>query len=76
MKRVSAELETVAGGPEEVELIVQGVRFAFRVHQVTFLFGPSFFWFSSLPPIAFWTRHSVCVQLHDYYYAHGGRFTC
>lgn len=43
MKRVSAELETVAGGPEEVELIVQGVRFAFRVHQVTFLFGPSFF---------------------------------
>ncbi|KAL8268254.1 hypothetical protein R6Q59_002052 [Mikania micrantha] len=32
MKRVSAELETV-GGPEEEELIVQGVRFAFRVHQ-------------------------------------------
>lgn len=34
MKRVSAELETVGGGPEEEELIVQGVRFAFRVHQV------------------------------------------
>jgi hypothetical protein len=34
MKRVSAELETVDGGPEEEELIVQGVRFAFRVHQV------------------------------------------
>lgn len=33
MRRVSAELETV-GGPEEEELIVQGVRFAFRVHQV------------------------------------------
>ncbi|GAB2298608.1 hypothetical protein Dimus_032678 [Dionaea muscipula] len=33
MKRVSAELESVAGGPEEEELIVQGVRFAFRVHQ-------------------------------------------
>ncbi|GMY37575.1 protein CHUP1, chloroplastic-like [Fagus crenata] len=33
MKRVSAELETVDGGPEEEELIVQGVRFAFRVHQ-------------------------------------------
>ncbi|MED6176708.1 hypothetical protein PIB30_090754 [Stylosanthes scabra] len=33
MKRVSAELETVGGGPEEEELIVQGVRFAFRVHQ-------------------------------------------
>ncbi|KAK6917672.1 hypothetical protein RJ641_018423 [Dillenia turbinata] len=32
MKRVSAELEMV-GGPEEEELIVQGVRFAFRVHQ-------------------------------------------
>ncbi|KAI3764919.1 hypothetical protein L2E82_14936 [Cichorium intybus] len=32
MRRVSAELETV-GGPEEEELIVQGVRFAFRVHQ-------------------------------------------
>lgn len=36
MKRVSAELETVGGGPEEEELIVQGVRFAFRVHQVNF----------------------------------------
>lgn len=36
MKRVSAELETVGGGPEEEELIVQGVRFAFRVHQVIF----------------------------------------
>mgnify|MGYP006992904274 CR=1 FL=1 len=34
MKRVSAELETVGGGPEEEELIVQAVRFAFRVHQV------------------------------------------
>lgn len=33
MKRVSAELETVGGGPEDEELIVQGVRFAFRVHQ-------------------------------------------
>ncbi|XP_057420205.1 protein CHUP1, chloroplastic [Lotus japonicus] len=33
MKRVSAELETVGGGPEEEELIVQGVKFAFRVHQ-------------------------------------------
>lgn len=33
MKRVSAELETAGGGPEEQELIVQGVRFAFRVHQ-------------------------------------------
>ncbi|XP_059664024.1 protein CHUP1, chloroplastic-like [Cornus florida] len=33
MKRVSAELETIDGGPEEEELIVQGVRFAFRVHQ-------------------------------------------
>lgn len=34
MKRVSAELEMVGGGPEEEELIVQGVKFAFRVHQV------------------------------------------
>ncbi|KAF5728714.1 protein CHUP1 chloroplastic [Tripterygium wilfordii] len=33
MKRVSAELENVGGSPEEEELIVQGVRFAFRVHQ-------------------------------------------
>ncbi|XP_065880171.1 protein INCREASED PETAL GROWTH ANISOTROPY 1 [Euphorbia lathyris] len=33
MKRVSAELEAVGSGPEEEELIVQGVRFAFRVHQ-------------------------------------------
>lgn len=37
MKRVSAELEIVGGGgPEEEELIVQGVRFAFRVHQVSY----------------------------------------
>ncbi|KAI3456175.1 hypothetical protein Pfo_012838 [Paulownia fortunei] len=33
MKRVSAELEMVGGGPEEEELIVHGVKFAFRVHQ-------------------------------------------
>ncbi|KAL1556007.1 protein CHUP1, chloroplastic-like [Salvia divinorum] len=33
MKRVSGELEMVGGSPEEEELIVQGVKFAFRVHQ-------------------------------------------
>ncbi|KAL8460642.1 hypothetical protein ACS0TY_032237 [Phlomoides rotata] len=33
MKRVSGELEIVSGGAEEEELIVQGVKFAFRVHQ-------------------------------------------
>ncbi|XP_059624458.1 protein CHUP1, chloroplastic-like [Cornus florida] len=33
MRRVSSELETAGGGPEDEELIVQGVRFAFRVHQ-------------------------------------------
>ncbi|XP_047946807.1 protein CHUP1, chloroplastic-like [Salvia hispanica] len=33
MKRVTAELGMVAGGPEEEDLIVQGVKFAFRVHQ-------------------------------------------
>ncbi|KAG8385461.1 hypothetical protein BUALT_Bualt03G0047700 [Buddleja alternifolia] len=33
MRRVSAELEMVGGGPEEEDLIVQGVKFAFRVHQ-------------------------------------------
>ncbi|CAA2957405.1 CHUP1, chloroplastic [Olea europaea subsp. europaea] len=33
MKRVSAELEMVGGGPEEEDLIVQGVTFAYRVHQ-------------------------------------------
>ncbi|XVE51446.1 hypothetical protein DITRI_Ditri02bG0041200 [Diplodiscus trichospermus] len=33
MRRVSAELKAGYGGPEEEELIVQGVRFAFRVHQ-------------------------------------------
>lgn len=37
MKRISAELEGVGNGVEEEELIVQGVRFAFRVHQVHFL---------------------------------------
>lgn len=50
MKRVSAELEAIGGGgPEEEELIVQGVRFAFRVHQVRVkrLFDQSIylFWF-------------------------------
>ncbi|XP_066314651.1 protein INCREASED PETAL GROWTH ANISOTROPY 1-like [Miscanthus floridulus] len=33
LKRVSAELEVIKGGPEEAELMLQGVRFAFRVHQ-------------------------------------------
>ncbi|XP_058095666.1 protein CHUP1, chloroplastic-like [Magnolia sinica] len=33
MKRVSAELEAVGCGTEEEELMLQGVRFAFRVHQ-------------------------------------------
>ncbi|KAL2524250.1 protein CHUP1 [Abeliophyllum distichum] len=33
MKRVSAELEMVGCGPEEEDLVVQGVKFAFRVHQ-------------------------------------------
>lgn len=38
MKRVSAELENVDGGTEEEELIIQGVKFAFRVHQVNIFF--------------------------------------
>lgn len=35
LKRVSSELEVIKGGPEEEEqeLMLQGVRFAFRVHQ-------------------------------------------
>ncbi|KAL5715958.1 hypothetical protein ACHQM5_017708 [Ranunculus cassubicifolius] len=34
MRRVSAELESVGGGStEQEELVLQGVRFAFRVHQ-------------------------------------------
>ncbi|EHA8589662.1 putative protein CHUP1, chloroplastic [Cocos nucifera] len=33
MRRVSSELEAVGGSFEEEELILQGVRFAFRVHQ-------------------------------------------
>ncbi|KAJ0963063.1 hypothetical protein J5N97_028185 [Dioscorea zingiberensis] len=33
MRRVSSELEAIGGGPEEEELMLQGVRFAFRVHQ-------------------------------------------
>lgn len=41
LKRVSAELEMVGGGSEEEELIVQGVKFAFRAHQVyIFLYRP------------------------------------
>lgn len=57
MKRVSAELETVGGGPEEEELIVQGVRFAFRVHQVMF-FGPL--------PFAIGIRHSLYITLNSH----------
>ncbi|RWV98900.1 hypothetical protein GW17_00038222 [Ensete ventricosum] len=34
MKRVCSELEMIAGSPEEEELMLQGVRFAFRVHQL------------------------------------------
>lgn len=34
MKRVSTELQVIAGSLEEEELMLQGVRFAFRVHQV------------------------------------------
>ncbi|KAL5221418.1 hypothetical protein ABZP36_026131 [Zizania latifolia] len=33
LKRVSSELESIKDGPEEEELMLQGVRFAFRVHQ-------------------------------------------
>ncbi|OVA13278.1 hypothetical protein BVC80_289g20 [Macleaya cordata] len=33
MKRVSTELEAAGGAPELEELMLQGVRFAFRVHQ-------------------------------------------
>ena len=39
LKRVSSELELIEGGPEEEELMLQGVRFAFRVHQVTCMLG-------------------------------------
>ncbi|RRT73105.1 hypothetical protein B296_00016556 [Ensete ventricosum] len=39
MKRVCSELEMIAGSPEEEELMLQGVRFAFRVHQVRYLPG-------------------------------------
>ncbi|KAF8726762.1 hypothetical protein HU200_019234 [Digitaria exilis] len=35
LRRVSSELEAIQGGPDEEELMLQGVRFAFRVHQVT-----------------------------------------
>ncbi|XP_062216760.1 protein INCREASED PETAL GROWTH ANISOTROPY 1-like [Phragmites australis] len=33
LKRVSSELEAIKGGAEDEELMLQGVRFAFRVHQ-------------------------------------------
>jgi hypothetical protein len=35
LRRVSSELEAIQVGPDEEELVLQGVRFAFRVHQVT-----------------------------------------
>lgn len=34
LRRVSSELEAIKDGPDEEELMLQGVRFAFRVHQV------------------------------------------
>ncbi|KAG8043276.1 hypothetical protein GUJ93_ZPchr0010g8772 [Zizania palustris] len=33
LRRVSSELEAIKGGPDEEDLMLQGVRFAFRVHQ-------------------------------------------
>ncbi|KAM0839245.1 hypothetical protein ACQ4PT_060440 [Festuca glaucescens] len=33
LERVSSELEAIQVGPDEEELMLQGVRFAFRVHQ-------------------------------------------
>ncbi|XP_062232205.1 protein INCREASED PETAL GROWTH ANISOTROPY 1-like [Phragmites australis] len=33
LRRVSSELEAIQGCPDEEELMLQGVRFAFRVHQ-------------------------------------------
>ncbi|RWW47343.1 hypothetical protein BHE74_00046686, partial [Ensete ventricosum] len=53
MKRVSTELENnIAGSPEEEELMLQGVRFAFRVHQVRWY--PSLFAFiKQIPPSSF-----------------------
>ncbi|CAA6665840.1 unnamed protein product [Spirodela intermedia] len=33
MKRIAAELEAIGGAQEDEELMLQGVRFAFRVHQ-------------------------------------------
>ena len=44
MKRVSGELEMAGGIPEEEELIVQGVKFAFRIHQVIDCFLFKFFY--------------------------------
>jgi len=35
LRRVSSELEAIQVGPDEEELVLQVVRFAFRVHQVT-----------------------------------------
>ena len=40
MKRVASELDTVSGPEKEPNrefLVLQGVRFAFRVHQVYFI---------------------------------------
>lgn len=39
LERVSSELEAIKVGPAEEELMLQGVRFAFRVHQV-FIYAP------------------------------------
>lgn len=39
MKRIAAELEAMGGAQEDEELMLQGVRFAFRVHQVLRLPG-------------------------------------
>lgn len=45
MKRVASELDAMSGPEKEPNrefLILQGVRFAFRVHQVRLLLYPSF----------------------------------
>lgn len=34
LRRVSSEIQAIQVGPDEEELVLQGVRFAFRVHQV------------------------------------------
>ncbi|PUZ64684.1 hypothetical protein GQ55_3G162400 [Panicum hallii var. hallii] len=67
LRRVSSELEAIKGGPDEEELMLQGVRFAFRVHQFAGGFdGDTMRAFQELKEKAFQSQREIQNQhLHQ-----------